>query len=638
MERKPKPSLIPPKMDLDPQQKRKLAFSGWYLIIALGLLWMMQNYLALQTEPKPVSYSEFLALLEKRSIVEVELRANEIVARLTERGGRDNPSGRVVARRLPGIDESPLLERLEKSGVKFSGKIEEISWWKQLLLGWLLPIGILFGFWYFLMRRMGRGTGPLSFGKSKVKVYDRGQEDPITFKDVAGVDEAKAELAEILDFLIKPEKYRALGARVPKGVLLVGPPGAGKTLMARALAGEANVPFFSLSGSDFVEMFVGVGAARVRDMFAQAKERAPCIIFIDEIDAIGKSRGGLAAMATHDEREQTLNQLLSEMDGFDPSSGVIIMAATNRPEVLDQALLRAGRFDRQIIVDRPDVRGRTAILEVHCRELKLGPDVDFSVIAQRTPGMSGADLANVANEAALSAVRRGSTGVEQRDFDEAVDRIQLGVKTVSRVMTPDEKRRVAFHESGHALVAMSVQTADPVYKVTIIPSSVGALGATLQLPTEDRYLVTRNELRDRVCVMLGGRAAEEECCQDVSTGAHSDLERATETARQMVTRYGMSEKLGPRTFGTPTGARFLESAIGFGTERNYSEEAARTIDDEVRAIIEAEYERARKILGERREVLSRMVERLLTEETLQREALEELVGPLPAKTSSCPAP
>jgi len=629
-------SLIPSKMELDPQQKRKLTFSGWYLIVALGVIWVMQTYLAQQTEPKPVSYSEFLGLLDGGSIVEVELRANEIVAELAEGRARDNPSGLVVTQRLPGIDESPLLQRLQESRVKFSGRIEEISWWKQLLLGWLLPIGVLFGFWFFLVRRMGRGSGPLSFGKSKVKVYDRGQENPTTFKDVAGVDEAKGELTEILDFLVKPEKYNALGARVPKGVLLVGPPGAGKTLMARALAGEANVPFFSLSGSDFVEMFVGVGASRVRDLFAQAKERAPCIIFIDEIDAIGKSRGGLAAMATHDEREQTLNQLLSEMDGFDPSSGVIIMAATNRPEVLDQALLRAGRFDRQIIVDRPDVRGRKSILEVHSRELKLGSDVDFPVIAQRTPGMSGADLANVANEAALSAVRRGSHAVQQQDFDNAVDRIQLGVKTVSRVMTPEEKRRVAFHESGHALVAMSVENADPVYKVTIIPSSVGALGATLQLPTEDRYLVTRNELRDRICVMLGGRAAEEVCCQDVSSGAHNDLERATETARQMVTRFGMSEKLGPRTFGTPAGMRFLESPIGLGTERNYSEEAARTIDEEVREIIEAEYKRASKIVGERREVLKQMVDRLLTEETLQREALEELVGTLPSRTSSCP--
>jgi cell division protease FtsH len=635
MERKSIPSLIPPKMPLDSKQKRQLKFSGWYLLLALGVLWMMQTYLAQQTQPKQVSYSDLLALLDGGSIVEVELRANEIVARLAEGRKRDNPSGMILAQRLPGIDESPLLERLQKSKVKFSGRIEEISWWKQLLLGWLLPIGILFGFWFILMRRMGKGAGPLSFGKSKVKVYDRGQDNPITFKDVAGVDEAKAELTEILDFLIKPEKYSALGARVPKGVLLVGPPGAGKTLMARALAGEANVPFFSLSGSDFVEMFVGVGASRVRDLFAQAKERAPCIIFIDEIDAIGKSRGGLAAMATHDEREQTLNQLLSEMDGFDTSSGVIIMAATNRPEVLDPALLRAGRFDRQIIVDRPDVRGRKAILEVHSRELKLGEDVDFSVVAQRTPGMSGADLANVANEAALAAVRRGSTAVQQSDFDEAVDRIQLGVKTASRVMTPDEKRRVAFHESGHALVAMSVDKADPVYKVTIIPSSVGALGATLQLPTEDRYLVTRNELRDRICVMLGGRAAEEVCCQDISTGAQNDLERATETARQMATRFGMSDKLGPRTFGTPMGARFLETPVSFGSERNYSEEAARAIDEEVRAVIETEYERARKILGERRDILKQMVDRLLTEETLHRAELEELVGPLPERASSC---
>ena len=453
-------------------------------------------------------------------------------------------------------------------------------------------------------------------------IYDATQHGKVTFEDVAGVDEAEAELVEVVDFLRHPQKYTALGARIPKGVLLVGTPGTGKTLLARAVAGEAGVPFFSLSGSEFVEMFVGLGAARMRDLFQEAKKRAPCIVFIDELDAIGKSRGGVAAFSTHDEREQTLNQLLVEMDGFEATAGVIIMAATNRPEVLDQALLRAGRFDRQVVVDRPDLRGREEILKVHVRKLTLADQVDLVLLAQRTPGMVGADLAKVANEAALAAARRGSAEVAQRDFELAIDRIQLGLEKKGRVMNEEEKRRVAYHESGHALVAMSVDRANPVHRVTIIPRSIGALGVTLQLPTEDRYLVTREDLLDRVCVMYGGRVAEEVVFGDVSSGAHDDLARATETARAMVTRLGMSERMGAMTYGRSQGSRFLPGMDV--EERTYSEETARAIDAEIRALLEDQRRRATEILSERRALLERMAQRLLEVETLDRAEIERL--------------
>jgi cell division protease FtsH len=396
------------------------------------------------------------------------------------------------------------------------------------------------------------------------------------------------------------------------------------------VAGEANVPFFSLSGSEFVEMFVGVGAARVRDLFEQAKQRAPCIVFIDELDAIGKSRAGVAALATHDEREQTLNQLLVEMDGFAAGSGVVIMAATNRPEVLDAALLRAGRFDRQVLVEQPDVEGREAILVVHARRVKLSPNVNLRVVARRTIGMVGADLANVVNEAALAATRRGAKMVEQQDFEEAIDRIQLGLKKHGRALGEEEKRRVAFHESGHALVALSVAKADPVHRVTIIPRSIGALGATLQLPTEDRYLITSTELEDRLAVMMGGRTAEELVFGDVSTGASNDLERATETARQMVCRFGMSEALGPLTYGASHGMRFLQGAIGMGEERNYSEKTAQLIDAEVQRIVQEQLARAREILSRRRAMLQAIAAELMVKETLERGQLEEIVRGVPA--------
>jgi cell division protease FtsH len=496
---------------------------------------------------------------------------------------------------------------------------------------------LLIGFWTWAIRKMSRGPEALQFGRNRAKIYNRTEREKATFSDVAGVDESKAELVEIVDFLKNPDKYQRLGGHIPKGVLLVGPPGTGKTLLARAVAGEADVAFFSISGSEFIELFVGVGAARVRDLFDEAKKHAPCIVFIDELDAIGKSRAGILAGAVggHDEREQTLNQLLVEMDGFDASKGVIIMAATNRPEVLDPALLRPGRFDRQVVVDRPDLNGREAILKVHARNIRLADGVDLHVIAARTPGMVGADLANIVNEGALLAARRGAAAVEMRDFEEAIDRVTLGLEKRTRVMTPLEKERVAYHETGHALTALSVEHADPVHRITIIPRSIGALGATLQLPTTDKYLLTKPELEDRMAVMLGGRAAEDIVYNGViSTGAHNDLERATETARQMVMRYGMSEHLGNQVFGKPVTTQYLESTMSFGEQRNFSERTAQRIDEEVAELIERTYQRVKDILSRRRGALERITAELQKRETIDRQELEKVVS----ETEAIPKP
>jgi cell division protease FtsH len=540
-----------------------------------------------------------------------------------------------VVVRIPGADDAPLLRELEAHKVEFSGRIES-TLVRDLIFGWLLPIGVMAGIWILLMRRMGGGpTQALTFGRSKVKIYDR-KELKTTFADVAGVDEAKDELLEVVDFLRNPQKYQRLGGRIPKGVLIVGPPGSGKTLLARAVAGEADVPFFFLSGSEFVEMFVGVGAARVRDLFEQAKDKAPCIVFIDELDAIGKSRAGATGfVGGHDEREQTLNQLLVEMDGFDSSKGVIIMAATNRPEVLDAALLRAGRFDRQVVVNRPDVRGREAILRVHARHVRLAPAVNLQLIAARTPGFAGADLANIVNEAALLAARKGKDAVEQSDLEEAIDRVIAGMERRSLVLSETERDIVAHHEMGHALVAFSVPHADPVHKVTIIPRGVAALGMTYQLPTEDRYLLRRTELEDRIAVLLGGHVAEELVYGELSTGAHNDLERATGLARAMVMRYGMSERLGPLTFGVDGGGPgFLRrQGPGWeGGEREYSEETARAIDEEVRRIVEETYDRVRGLLGAKKPVLLRAADVLKRRETLEGDELRRLLAgePVPA--------
>jgi cell division protease FtsH len=610
----------------EPAQRK----TPWPTIIGIaslvGLI-VLQTMVRRADGPRTVPYSELIQLLESGRVARAEIDAGEVRAELAPKAGADAkaPPERIRSERIPGHDADALVRALTEHHVDFAGHVESQGFWEPLVFGWILPIAVMTGIWSLLSRRMNRRGGPLSFGKSRVKIYDRAETERVTFDDVAGVDEAESELVEVVDFLKHPEKYLALGARIPKGVLLLGPPGTGKTLLAKAVAGEAAVAFFSMSGSDFVEMFVGVGAARIRDLFEQAKERAPCIVFIDELDAIGKSRGGIAAMGSNDEREQTLNQLLVEMDGFDASSGVVIMAATNRPEILDPALVRAGRFDRQVLVDRPDVVGREDILNVHVRKLKLAPEADLHVIAQRTPGMVGADLANLVNEAALSAARRGGKDVGQKDLEEAIDRIQLGLKKKNRVMREEEKRRVAFHESGHALVALSMEHSDPVHRVTIIPRSIGALGVTLQLPTEERYLMTRDELVDRICVMLGGRAAEWVVCGNLSTGAQNDLERATETARAMVTKFGMSERLGPLVYGKSQQARFLDAT--FGEERNYSEATAQAIDAEVRAIVEAEWARAHDVLVRRRAELEAIAGRLLSVETLEGEELMRMLAP-----------
>ncbi len=592
------------------------------LAASLLIFWMLRGT---GTQPsRRIPYSEFVTAVETGRVQEADIRPDEIVATL--RGEADKRGETVTADRIPNMDEHALLETIKQHNVVVTGHPERTSWWGPLLgvLPFLaLPL-LFWGMSALASRSAGRGR-PMTFGRSKAKLFDRSSENSVTFAGVAGVDEAKAELSEIVRFLKEPAQYRAIGARVPKGVLLVGAPGTGKTLLAKAVAGESGVPFFSMSGSEFVEMFVGVGASRVRDLFEQAKERGPCIIFIDELDAVGKARAGAQGFAANEEREQTLNQLLVEMDGFDSGSGLVIIAATNRPEILDRALLRAGRFDRQVLVDRPDVRGREAILRVHAKKVQLGVDVELKVIAQRTPGMVGADLANVVNEAALASVRRGNKQVAAQDFEEAIDRLQLGLKKEGRVMTEDEKRRVATHEAGHALVALSMKHADPVHRVTIIPRSVGALGATLQLPTEERYLMTRDELRDRICVLLGGRTAEELACNDISTGAEDDLERATEIARHMVCRFGMSDALGPLTFGGNPASRFLPWAPEFGQSRTFSEETLRLIDKEVKAIVVAEHARAHEQLTRQNKVLDAIARELLAHETLQRAELEAIV-------------
>jgi cell division protease FtsH len=623
--------------------RQKTQFSLIYLFIALMVVLSVQSWLrAPQTVDIPMS--QFLALVREGKVLKVTLGEREIQGiakpgalpmpppgpgdRLRALlGAQEGPTAFTTAR-IPATEDYQIVRELESAKVEFSGRIESTFW--RDLFSWVVPLIIMAALWLFLMRRMGGGpTQALSFGRSKAKIYDR-KELKTTFADVAGVEEAKAELMEVVDFLKNPKKYQRLGGRIPKGVLLVGPPGTGKTLLARAVAGEADVPFFFLSGSEFVEMFVGVGASRVRDLFEQAKEKAPCIVFIDELDAIGKTRAGNTGfLSGHDEREQTLNQLLAEMDGFDSSKGVIIMAATNRPEVLDAALMRAGRFDRQVVVDRPDVKGREAILQVHARNVKLAPSVDLHVLAARTPGMAGADLANIINEAALLAARKGKDAVEMADLEEAVDRVVGGLERKSRVLSEKERDIVAHHEIGHALVASSLPQADPVHKVTIIPRGVAALGATYQLPLEDRYLLTRSELEDRIAVLLGGRMAEEVIYGEVSTGAHNDLERATELARLMVMQYGMSEQLGPMTFGGGQQAMFLRGS-GLPQEREYSEESARRIDAETRAIIDRIYDRVRDLLTTRKRVLVEAAAELKQKETLEGDRLRELLAGEPA--------
>ena len=600
----------------------------WWIFLVFVVVVFFFLQLA-RLEPRvEISYSEFKALVKAKKVddliignrfIEGKLKegASEILAR-----ERKSPvklkSDRFFTLRLEDPELVPLLDR---QGLAYKAA-KEASWLKEVL-SWVLPLLFFLGLWFLLMKRFGPPEGGLmGVAKSKARIYVQDEID-VTFKDVAGVDEAVEELRQIIEFLKNPQKFTALGGKIPKGVLLVGPPGTGKTLLAKAVAGEAGVPFISISGSSFVELFVGVGAARVRDLFKQAEEKAPCIIFIDEIDALGKVRG-VAPISGVDEREQTLAQLLTEMDGFDSKKGVIIMAATNRPEILDPALLRPGRFDRHIVVDRPDLKGREAILKVHTRKVKLAPDVDLRVIAARTPGMVGADLANVVNEAALLAARKGKHWVEMEDFEEAVDRVIAGLQKKNRYISRREKERVAYHEAGHALVASALPNADPVHRISIVPRGVAALGYTLQLPTEDRYLLTRAELLDRLSVLLGGRAAEEIVYGEVSTGAQNDLEQATEIARAMVMDYGMSEKLGPQTFRKRE-SLFLEPM--WRHREDISEETARLIDQEVATIIKEAHARAQEILSKNRKRLELLAQTLLEKETIEGEELKKLLAP-----------
>jgi len=591
----------------------KTHFSLWYFLIVISVLILFQNlYLAGQTQTIP--YSQFKSLVSQGKVDQVIIEPDVITGTLKPEGA----SARSSRFRTFRVEDKGLVEALEQGGVIYSGSYE--NKFLSGLLSWVVPMAVFMLIWFYLVRKMGGGAGVMSFGKSRARIYAE-DEVKVTFQDVAGIDEAKEELEEVVEFLRNPDKYKQLGGRIPKGVLLVGPPGTGKTLLARAVAGEAKVPFFSMSGSEFVEMFVGVGAARVRDMFRQAQEHAPCIVFIDELDALGKARG-LSPLGGHDEREQTLNQLLVEMDGFDPAKGVIIMAATNRPEILDPALLRPGRFDRQVLIDRPDIKGREAILKVHVAGVKLAKSVNLREVAARTPGFVGADLANLVNEAALRAARRGKKAVDMQDFDEAIDRIVGGLEKKNRVMNAREKQIVAYHETGHALVAEAVPNADPVRKISIIPRGIAALGYTQQLPTEDRYLMTRSELEDRIAVLLGGRVAEEIVFQDVSTGAQNDLQRATDLARSMIMEYGMSEKLGLVTFQKERRSMFLESG---SVPRDYSEERARMIDEEVENILGKAHQRVRGILQERRELLDKVAETLLEKEVMEGSELRSMI-------------
>ncbi|MBN1350207.1 ATP-dependent zinc metalloprotease FtsH [candidate division KSB1 bacterium] len=612
--------------------EKRVHFSIWYVLIAFLIMFTIQTFMV-TSRIEEVAYSDFKQLVKADRIVECYVSRDKITGLMT-----NNSSVRASSLRTDGdekswleqvksfecvrVDDEALFNDLSEQGVKVTGKSNEPGI-LGVLFQWILPIVLLFGIWVFIFKRLNPTGGMMSIGKSKAKVYVEG-ETKVCFEDVAGIDEAVEEVKEIVDFLKNPKKFQTLGGRIPKGVLLVGAPGTGKTLLAKAVAGEARVPFFSLSGSDFVEMFVGVGAARVRDLFQQAVQKAPCIIFIDELDALGKSRSINPVSGGHDEREQTLNQLLTEMDGFDTNAGVIIMAATNRPEILDIALLRPGRFDRQIVVDRPDINGREAILKVHAKDVKLTNDVDLRAIAARTPGFAGADLANVINEAALLAARHEKKTVEMSDLEEAIDRVIAGLERKSRVMNQIEKKITAYHEAGHAVVGASLPNTDPVHRVSIIPRGVAALGHTLQLPTEDRYLKTKAELIDRLKVLLGGRVAEEIIFNEISTGAQNDLERATQIAHSMVAEFGMSEKIGPLSYGR--GQRTLFFGNELPGERQYSERVAGEIDDEVRGMIEQAHEDVRNLLIKRKDLLQQLAERLLEKELLDDTELREILG------------
>ena len=591
---------------------KRTHFTIWYFVIAFLIILLIQNYIMTRKTEDVVPYSEFKESLRTDKIKDLTITPESINGeRETEKGIRGFQTVRV--------EDPDLVKDLEAHRVQYKGKVD--SKWLTNIVSWIIPLVFFFILWRILFSRIGPETSVMSFGKSRAKIYAE-KEKKITFADVAGIDEAKEELKEVVEFLKTPGKFQRLGGKIPKGVLLVGMPGTGKTLLARAVAGEANVPFFSISGSDFVEMFVGVGAARVRDLFAQAQNHAPCIIFIDELDALGKARG-VNPMGRHDEQEQTLNQLLAEMDGFEPNAGVIIMAATNRPEILDPALLRPGRFDRHVVVDRPDIIGREEILKIHAQNIKLSPDVDLKVIASRTPGFVGADLANIVNEAALLAARKNKESVEMTDIEEAIDRVVAGLEKKNRLMSKKEKEIVAYHESGHAIVASLLPNADPVRRISIIPRGISALGYTLQLPTEDRYLMTKTELLDRLAVLLGGRVAEEIVFGEISTGAHNDLQRSTDIASSMVKEFGMSEKLGYVTFEKEKKPLFLPSSLL--PTREYSEDTAKQIDEEVKKIVDETYLRVKEILTAKKDKLGELARLLLEKEVVEDTDLKRIL-------------
>ena len=592
----------------------------WYILAVFLLLALGQAFYFSMQGGETISYSDFKQRVRDGSVQDVVVAEDRV--RGVMKGGPKGSHPFVAIR----IEDPKLLEDLEKADVKFTG--EAPNKWLAEIVGWIIPIIFLVALWSFFFRRMGGAEGGvMSFARSRAKIY-ADDDVKVRFGDVAGVDEAEDELREIVEFLKNPKKYTTIGGRIPKGVLLVGPPGTGKTLLARAVAGEAKVPFFSLSGSEFVEMFVGVGAARVRDLFAQAEVKAPCIVFIDELDALGKVRIQ-TPMGSHEEREQTLNQLLAEMDGFDGRKGVIIMGATNRPEVLDPALLRPGRFDRQVLVDKPDVRGREEILRIHAKTVKLAEGVNLKVIAARTAGFAGADLANLVNEAALLAARKDKPAVEMKDLDEAIDRLIAGLEK-KRVMSDKERRIVAYHESGHAIVASVLPGLDPVHKISIVQRGFGALGYTMQLPLEDRYLLTREDLLSQLSVLLAGRSAEEIAFGRISTGAQNDLQRATDIARSMVTEFGMSDALGAVNYDGKQRPMFLD--MPFASERgNYSEETALKIDAEVKRFLSEAHETARRVLRERRSTLDALSLRLLEKEVIEAEELKVIMGILPPK-------
>jgi cell division protease FtsH len=603
--------------------EKRTQFSVGYFLFAVLAVLLLQQFFIQARSVEPLPYSEFQTLLKNGQVQEIAITDNYI------QGTLKNPLPDGRSKFITTRVEQDLAKDLAQYDVKFTGVVE--STFLRDLLGWIVPAVVFVAIWIFLMRRLaekgGLGGGFMAIGKSKAKVYVEAKTG-VSFDDVAGVDEAKEELQEVVNFLRNPSEYARLGARMPKGVLLVGPPGTGKTLLARAVAGEAGVPFFSIGGSEFVEMFVGVGAARVRDLFEQARQKAPAIIFIDELDALGRARGGFG-LGGHDEKEQTLNQLLAEMDGFDPSAGIVILAATNRPEILDPALLRAGRFDRQVLVDRPDRKGRVAILGVHMKKIRLAPEVSTEKIAELTPGFSGAELANLCNEAALVATRRGAQAVTLEDFTVAVERIVAGLEKKNRVLNPHEREVVAYHEMGHALVAMSLPGSDPVHKISIIPRGVGALGYTIQRPTEDRFLMTREELENKMAVLLGGRAAEHLIFGKISTGAADDLQKVTAIARSIVMRFGMDDKLGHVVYESER-PNFLGQPVPTGVEKDYSEETAREIDCAVRKIVTAAFNRAVALLTQRRTVLEDGARKLLAKETLVEEELQALRAMLPA--------